>query len=135
MDVLSDVLRVIRLTGSIFFCARFSAPWAIESASAEHLKGILFPRAECLALFHIVIEGHCWVSIEGQSPFCLETGDAVILPLGGGHGMGSDPQLHRRPIAGVLPPGPWPEIQRIEFGGGGAATRFAVRFSTLRPTF
>lgn len=128
MDVLSDVLRVIRLTGSVFFCARFSAPWAIESAPAEHLKLLLFPRAECVALFHIIMEGHCWVSMEGQSPFCLETGDAIILPLGGGHGMSSDPRLYRRPIAGVLPPGPWPEIQQIEFGGGGAATRVLCGF-------
>lgn len=31
MDVLSDVLRVVRLSGAVFFTADFSSPWAIES--------------------------------------------------------------------------------------------------------
>ena len=31
MDVLSDVLRVVRLSGAVFFTAEFSSPWAIES--------------------------------------------------------------------------------------------------------
>ena len=31
MDVLSDVLRVVRLSGAVFFTADFSAPWALES--------------------------------------------------------------------------------------------------------
>ena len=31
MDVLSDVIRVVRLSGAVFFTAEFSSPWALES--------------------------------------------------------------------------------------------------------
>ena len=37
MDVLSDVLRVVRLSGAVFFTADFSAPWALESPIPEML--------------------------------------------------------------------------------------------------
>ena len=40
MDVLSDVLRVIRLTSAVFFSARFSSPWSIESPPPGELVGI-----------------------------------------------------------------------------------------------
>src|SRR5262249_15661355 len=119
MDVLSDVLRVVRLAGSVFFCARFTAPWAIDSAPADHLKRLLFPQGECVALFHIVMEGRCWISLEGRPAFCLEAGDAVIFPLSDAHGMSSAPDVRRQSLDGVLGPGPWNEIQQITFGGGG----------------
>ena len=31
MDILSDVLRVVRLSGAVFFTAEFSSPWALDS--------------------------------------------------------------------------------------------------------
>ncbi len=35
MDVLSDVLRTVRLTGSIFFTADLNDPWSISSPGSE----------------------------------------------------------------------------------------------------
>ena len=35
MDVLSDVLRVVRLSGALFFTAELSAPWALESPDSH----------------------------------------------------------------------------------------------------
>ena len=37
IDVLSDVLRVVRLSGAVFFTAEFSSPWAVESPPPETL--------------------------------------------------------------------------------------------------
>jgi len=54
MDVLSDVLRVIRLSGAVFFVAEFSSRWAIESPPSESLAPFIMPRAEC---FTPVIHG------------------------------------------------------------------------------
>ena len=36
MDVLSDVLRVVRLSGAVFFTADFSSPWAVESPDSRN---------------------------------------------------------------------------------------------------
>ena len=40
IDVLSDVLRVVRLSGAVFFTAEFSSPWAVESPPAEVMQFI-----------------------------------------------------------------------------------------------
>jgi hypothetical protein len=37
MDVLSDVLRIVRLSGAVFFMADCSSPWALESSTSESL--------------------------------------------------------------------------------------------------
>jgi AraC-like DNA-binding protein len=101
MDVLSDALRVIRLTSAVFFTANFSAPWSITSARAERLKPILAPDAECIAMFHILAEGEpCWVAIEGQAPLMMAPGDLIILPQGHQHVMTSNLAL---PPLGVEP--------------------------------
>ena len=68
MDVLSDVLRVVRLTSAVFFTARFSSPWSIESPPADQLVRSLKLRAESIALFHVLVEGQCWITMEGQAP-------------------------------------------------------------------
>ena len=46
MDVLSDVLRVVRLSGAVFFTADFSSPWAIESPMPAMLAAAVAPQAE-----------------------------------------------------------------------------------------
>ena len=67
MDVLSDVLRVVRLTSAVFFTARFSSPWSIESPPPDQLARSLRLRAESIALFHVLVEGQCWISVEGHA--------------------------------------------------------------------
>src|SRR5215831_16187605 len=75
MDVLSDVLRVVRLTSAVFFTARFSSPWSIESPPSDQLARYLSLRAESIALFHVLVEGRCMVSVEGHAPMTMEAHD------------------------------------------------------------
>ena len=46
MDLLSDVLRVARLTGGVFLRAHFSAPWCIASQMAPEMCAEI-GRASC----------------------------------------------------------------------------------------
>lgn len=127
MDVLSDVLRVIRLAGSVFFTARLYEPWAFASASGEELAELMIPEAECLTLFHIVAEGEFWLSREGQPPVHVRSGEAVIVPHADAHVMGSDPRLTPEPITPVLsglPDEGVPEgIPHVDSGGEGRPCR------------
>src|SRR5574341_2216776 len=68
LDVLSDTLRVIRLSGAIFCGAEFTAPYAIESPPPPHLAARLLPAADCLSIFHVLAEGECWVVLDGETP-------------------------------------------------------------------
>jgi len=43
MDVLSEVLKAVKLDGAIFFNAEFSAPWCFRSPSSRILAPYLSP--------------------------------------------------------------------------------------------
>lgn len=128
MDVLSDVLRVVRLTSAVFFTARFSSPWSIESPPPGQLARSLRLRAESIALFHVLVEGQCWVSMEGHAPLKMEACDVIIFPHGDTHIMSSYVGVRSRPISTLLPSQPSEEIPQLDYGGGGEATRFVCGY-------
>src|SRR5437762_1003232 len=122
MDALSETLRVVRLIGAIFINARFTAPWCYQSPSADTVAPVLEPGADRVVIFHLIIEGECYVEMGEQPPTRLIAGDAVLFPQGDTHRMNSQPGLP--PVAGkrldaVLTRRP----RSLAFGGGGAPTR------------
>ena len=128
MDVLSDVLRVVRLTSAVFFTARFSSPWSIESPPPDQLARTVRLRAESIALFHVLVEGQCWVSMKEHAPLKMEACDVIIFPHGDPHVMSSHTGARPQPISTLLPPQPSEEIPQLDYGGGGEATRFVCGF-------
>jgi AraC family transcriptional regulator, alkane utilization regulator len=126
MDVLSDTLRVVRLTGAIFLNMRWTSPWAVESEPPDLIAQYLRLPSDCLALFHILVRGQGWFSVPGYTPVLLRPGDAILLPHCTPHVMSSD---HRTTLAPTLLryvlPSQAPEgIAQIEGGGSGAITEF-----------
>ena len=128
MDVLSDVLRVIRLSGAIFFSAEFTAPFAIASPFPPHLAAGLLPATDCLTLFHVLAQGDCWVALDGEDPLHMEQGDVIILPHSHPHVLTSRVGTVPMPLDGVLPAAGADGIIRMTHGGGGAGTQFVCGF-------
>ena len=128
MDVLSDVLRVVRLTSAVFFTAKLSSPWSVESPPPNQLARSLSLRAESIALFHVLVEGKCWVYVEGHAPVEIVAPDVIIFPHGDAHVMSSRVGVSPRPISTLLPVKRSEEIPRVDYGGGGDATRFVCGF-------
>lgn len=128
MDVLSEVLRVIRLSGAIFFKAEFTAPFAIESPPPPRLAARLLPTADCLAIFHVLAEGQCWIAVEGETPLHLEQGDVIIFPHSHPHVVTSQMGTAPTAIDGILPEMTAGGFANLSFGGGGAATRFVCGY-------
>jgi AraC-like DNA-binding protein len=124
MDILSDVLRTVRLSGSVFFAAEFSAPWALESPNPELLASIVMPEAECVVLFHILTEGECSILCGKCPPVRMETGDVIILPHGESHTMCSDPGIKATPVGAVFTQSSPDATPQVAFGGGGRKSRF-----------
>lgn len=128
MDALSDVLRVVRLTGAVFLDAQFTAPWCIEQPSGRELCARHMPEAQHVVLYHLVTEGACAVRLPGHPPLAMEAGDLVVVPGGDAHVMGSD--LGRKPVSGtdLIQQGGPDELPQIQHGGGGAATRMVCGY-------
>jgi AraC-like DNA-binding protein len=128
MDVLSDTLQVVRLTGAIFLNAALAEPWAVESATPRELAQYLRLSSDCIALFHVLVQGQCWFAVPGYAPVLLRSGDAILLPQSAPHTMRSGHRAILVPMSSVLPPLPPGEIVTIHAGGSGEITNFICGF-------
>ncbi len=76
MDLLSEILQIVKLRGIIYFHARFQSPWGMEIPAGQ------------FANYHIVTEGECWViTTSADGPVLLRKGDMVLFPGGDSHAL------------------------------------------------
>jgi AraC-like DNA-binding protein len=127
MDVLSEVLRVVRLSGAIHFCAEFTHPWAILSSPPEMLSARLFPGAEAVTPFHIATAGKCYLSWGSVTPIEFEVGDVVVFSRGSQHVLASEPGVNPVPIKDIYRPSA-DRITVLQHGAGGEESRFICGF-------
>jgi AraC-like DNA-binding protein len=103
MDILSDVLRAVRLTGAIFFHNHLQAPFVGGSPNTELIVDKVMPGAEHVIQFHALLSGSCWAALNEnpKESAYLEAGDIIIFPMGDGHVMSSAPGQHAEPDLGM----------------------------------
>ena len=65
VDVLSDVLKTVRLTGAAFFDVSATSPFVAEQPPRDIILPMILPGAERLIAYHAVIEGECYASVIG----------------------------------------------------------------------
>ncbi len=134
MDVLSEVLKAVKLDGAVFFNGEFSSPWCVREPDACTMASYLPTRPKHVMIFHLVTEGKGYVRIEengGGVP--LEAGDIVLLPQGNAHFMGNGPPVTPIDSAAQLR---WvlTEGRMIsQVGGGGELTKLICGYLTCDP--
>jgi len=124
VDVLSEVLRVIRLSGVVYFRGLFTGPWSIISSSPYGLPAKMKPGAESITFFHIVTAGNCFIGCGKYPPVEIQKGDVIVLARADQHVLTSDPNLKPIPIKDIFVPPADGQIAALEYGGGGDETRF-----------
>lgn len=128
MDALSDVLRVVQLTGGVFLQAEFFAPWCIAARVApEHCAPLLGPASH-LILYHYVVEGALHVRVVGEEAFVLGPGEVVLFPRNDLHLLGSDLALPPVLAGDIIQPPQDGGLFAIHHGGDGARTRLVCGF-------
>lgn len=128
MDALSDVLRVVRMTGGLFLDARFTAPWSV-SGKIEPLR--LQPFAATLdhiISFHYVVSGRLMAQHETAGRVQLGAGDIVLFPRNDAHVLGSSLDVHPSPVDDVVMTPPEAGIFNVAHGGGGEETRLVCGY-------
>src|SRR5262245_31725885 len=138
-DVLSDVLRTVRLTGALFFVFEASSPWGENVPDGAALAPIILPRAQHVISYHVITRGACWGSLAGGVPVRLRAGDVLVLPHGDAYAMwlgaerwtrgdSDDLAFFRQMAAGGLP-------FTLRGGGGGEPLHLVCGFlgCDLRP--
>ncbi|NQZ54117.1 MAG: AraC family transcriptional regulator [Piscirickettsiaceae bacterium] len=90
MDVLSDVLKLLRLKASVYFHANFCGSWSLSSPESN------------IAKFHIVERGTCWLHMpHGEQAITLRSGDLIFFPRDAKHIITDTSE----PLSKVLEPG------------------------------
>lgn len=129
MDALSEVLKVLHLTGGVFLDVEFTAPWCIDSSTRGENVVQLLPTAEHVVTYHLLTSGSCHVSMsDGGGQMELRAGDVIMFPHNDDHRMGTDLQLLPIQTAQMLIPSPEGGLMRIRHGGGGEKTSFICGF-------
>jgi AraC-like DNA-binding protein len=95
IDVLSDMLRSVRLTGAMLFLVEASTPWVSWAPQAEAFRRIVLPGAQHLISLHIVTHGGCWAGLAGAPSERLETGDVLVVPHGDAYYLADPPEAER----------------------------------------
>jgi quercetin dioxygenase-like cupin family protein len=92
-DVLSGVLRAVRLTGSVYFDFEPSAPWVAEAPPSREIAATVMPGAERVIEYHLIARGACWGQVVDQQPIRLNEGDFIVFPQGDAHILSSAPGM------------------------------------------
>jgi len=133
MDVISEVLRIVRLEGALFFNAEFSAPWCISEPQSIVKAPYLSPEAGHLIIYHFLTEGRAYARLPDGRREELTAGDIVIFPHGDphllGNGLPAKPVDSLKTFAKTLADG----LKLVRFGGGGEITRFVCGFMACEP--
>jgi AraC-like DNA-binding protein len=133
MDPLSEVLKVVKLEGALFYNAEFSSPWRFGSPASRLLAPYLAPGAEHVIIYHLLIEGRGLARLKDGECVDLVAGDIVIFPHGDAHVVENGP--------GAKAVDSWKELKQVfserlklvRMGGGGEVTKFVCGYMTCEP--
>ena len=111
MDVLTDVLRTVRLQNKCHGRLELTAPWGIEVEASDQRS----------SNFYVVSSGSGWLEVDGsRSAVPLASGDLILLPKGGRHVLRDDPATRAVPIKQILAGRSGDSGHVFRHGGGGA---------------
>lgn len=125
MDPLSDVLRVVRLTGAFFYNVEAASPWCVEAPPAGDLVPRVLPDAEHLIPYHILTEGRCFGGLVDEPPVEMHAGDIIVFPQGDAHRMGHSPTARDSAVDGTRPER---YLDTVQLGRGTPDARFVCGF-------
>lgn len=120
VDILSEVLRAVRLRGAVYFTVSASTPWVAEAPAACEIGPHVMPGSEHVIEYHVVMQGSCFGGLLGEPSVRLDAGDIIVFPQGDAHVLGSaegmrgpqDVAFHARAATMQLP-------IRVEYGSSG----------------
>lgn len=88
MDLLSDILSLMKLSGTLYFRTSFTSPW-----------GVRVPAFRDVSRFHFAHRGRCLVRIDpNEESIQLEKGDLVIITRGAAHTLYFDAEAEMQAL-------------------------------------
>jgi len=110
-DPVTELLSGLRVHSSVYCLSDLRAPWGFRVAGADVPK------------FHLVLDGGCWLRIDGGEPVRLRAGDLAIVPGGERHTMTDAPDSAAIDLDEIIAANPLDTGARLSHGGDGGRTR------------
>src|SRR3954447_24880116 len=133
MDVLSEVLKVVKLQGAMFYNGEFSTPWSFCSPPSLTVAPYVAPSAGHVIIYHLLTEGRASARLVNGERIMLEAGDIVIFPHGDAHFIENGPPTiavdMTKELARIFSQG----LKLSRQGGGGEITKFVCGFMACEP--
>jgi AraC-like DNA-binding protein len=126
-DILSTLLKSVRIAGSLQFCVHAAGHWQTDGAPR---MGQLARAAVPAIPFHVVANGRCWLRVEGRV-IDLNEGDVVAFPFATGHALGLGAAGRLIYPIDDLPTRPWSDVPVLRYGDGPITTRLLCGFISL----
>ncbi|MDT9600714.1 AraC family transcriptional regulator [Sphingosinicella rhizophila] len=134
MDVLTNVLSGMKLSGSVFLEADFSDPWCVTSQMTPEDCAAFFPQPAHVIAYHYVVSGRLLCAVGSDPAIEVRAGQIMLVPRNELHKLGSD--FGCAPVAAskIMLAGDEGSLLRIVWGGGGEPTKILCGFlGTLTP--
>jgi hypothetical protein len=106
MDVLSDMLDMVRLESTMFAQAWLKPPWGIRADPGEYFA------------FHVLPHGGGYLEVDGLDPVDVGSGDVVVLAPGRAHALRCQPGSPVRDLRELLAEGAFDPHHRDRGGDG-----------------
>src|SRR5690349_22175218 len=128
MDVLSELLTVVKLDSAIFFNCEFSSPWCYRAPEPECAARLLSQDGRHLIIYHLLVRGRAYAHVDGGERLLLDAGDIVTLPHGHVHFLGNGEGASLLDGASALPRLLARGLDLVRVGGGGEPSLFICGF-------
>jgi AraC-like DNA-binding protein len=133
MDVLSTILKTVKLEGSLFFNGEFSSPWCVLTPNSRLVAPYLSQEPKHVIIYHLLTQGQAYANPVERERITLSAGDIVVFPHGDAHllGNGRDvtPRDHGKLLDEILAQG----LKLARIGGGGEVTKLVCGYLVCDP--
>jgi AraC family transcriptional regulator, alkane utilization regulator len=126
-DVLSEMLRAVRLTGSVFFNGSFTAPYRIVSPKRFDKRTPL-AHLHHISIFHLVAHGRCTFETATGQRRDIGPGDLLLMPFADTHKFWGGDATETAYVPDIVQPGPIEGMLTVNYGGGGDETRLVCGY-------
>jgi len=126
-DLLSEMLKAVRLTGSVFLNASFSAPFGVISPKSydEHTP---MARLRHISILHLIVAGSCTLEAASGERREVRAGDLLFLPFADAHKFWNGAPAEMAAASEIVQPGTIEGMWTVSYGGGGDETRMVCGF-------
>ncbi len=126
-DVLAEMLRAVRLTGSVFLNACFTAPFGVTSPK-QYDERTPMAHLRHISIFHLISAGSCTIEIATGERKTVSAGDILLMPFADAHKFWNGESAEMAMANDLVRPGPIKGMWNISHGGGGEETRMVCGF-------